>query len=109
MNQKVRALCLEIREIIREISESSGVPIEPAKQTELLNELMTCIPQDRLLYAGIPGAGGDDAIFALGIKSQNSSESSLSDLIKETFCKNHPDLAVLPVNMTRPNDLPLYI
>ena len=70
---------------------------------------MTCIPQERLLYAGIPGAGGDDAIFALGIKPPNSEEPSLSTLVKETFCKKHPDLAVLPVNMTRPNDYPLSI
>ena len=31
VNQMVRTLCLEIREIIREISDSSGVPIEPPK------------------------------------------------------------------------------
>ena len=65
--QETRDLCTEIREILQDISEQSEVPIEPEKQTKLIDDLFECIPADRLLYASVPGAGGDDAIFALGL------------------------------------------
>ena len=39
------------------------MPIEPPKQAVLLDELMEKVP--KIIYASVPGAGGDDAIFAL--------------------------------------------
>ena len=55
-----------MRNELRTISELSGVPIEPSKQTKLLDELMKKVPE--IIYASVPGAGGDDAIFALALK-----------------------------------------
>jgi len=37
----VRKTCCQIRERFRMISKESGVPIEPEKQTELLDEVMS--------------------------------------------------------------------
>ena len=63
---KIKTLCGQIRSELKTISELSGVPIEPPKQTKLLNELMEKVPS--VIYASVPGAGGDDAIFALAPK-----------------------------------------
>lgn len=40
--------------------------IEPPVQTKLLDELLDCFSPEEVWYAGVPGAGGDDAIFAIG-------------------------------------------
>ena len=47
------------RELIRQMSISSGVPIEPPQQTELLD---FCSTQDGVIGGVVPGAGGFDAI-----------------------------------------------
>ena len=62
------------------------MPIEPLKQTKLLDELMRVVPD--VIYASVPGAGGDDAIFALALKKGNA--TSLADKIKTKFLKSHP-------------------
>ena len=58
------------------------------------------IPADRLLYASVPGAGGDDAIFALGLRPTDKEQPSLKRLIQDKFCEQRTNLAVLPVSMT---------
>ncbi|EGP84585.1 unnamed protein product [Zymoseptoria tritici ST99CH_3D1] len=55
--------CLtEIRELIRIMSEKSGVPIEPPAQTELLD---ACEKVPGVVGGVVPGAGGYDAISLL--------------------------------------------
>ena len=76
------------------------MPIEPEKQTKFIDDLFECIPADRLLYASVPGAGGDDAIFALGLKPCDPEQPPLHKLIQEKFCLDRSNLAVLPVNLT---------
>lgn len=52
-----------IRALIRDLSAVSGVPIEPAEQTELLNAVTRAV---RGVVGGVvPGAGGYDAIVLL--------------------------------------------
>ncbi|KAG9307252.1 hypothetical protein G9A89_017080 [Geosiphon pyriformis] len=55
-----------IRELLREMSELSDVPIEPPSQTRLLDASLE-VPG--VIMAGVPGAGGFDAIFCIAISS----------------------------------------
>lgn len=48
-------------------------------------------------YAGVPGAGGDDAIFVLG-------KPGLKQIIKERFTNAKPSLAVLDIDICKNND-----
>ncbi|GAB4834794.1 hypothetical protein Ancab_033062 [Ancistrocladus abbreviatus] len=57
-----RDAMLEIRCNMHQMGEAAGVPIEPESQTKLLNATMD---MDGVLLAGVPGAGGFDAIFAI--------------------------------------------
>eukprot|EP01018_Ginkgo_biloba_P035942 Gb_31212 [translate_table: standard] len=57
-----RQAILEVRNLLREIGETAGVPIEPEPQTQLLDVTMN---MEGVLLAGVPGAGGFDAIFAI--------------------------------------------
>ena len=50
------------RRLLREMGEASGVGIEPPTQTRLLDATLR-IPG--VLAAGVPGAGGNDAVFAI--------------------------------------------
>ncbi|KAI9155949.1 phosphomevalonate kinase [Blastocladiella emersonii ATCC 22665] len=49
---------------MREMGEQAGVPIEPVEQRELLD---ACAGVPGVLGAGVPGAGGYDAVFVLYI------------------------------------------
>ncbi|KAF8379016.1 hypothetical protein HHK36_028443 [Tetracentron sinense] len=82
-----RDAVLEIRLHMRQMGEAAGVPIEPESQTKLLDATMNV---EGVLLAGVPGAGGFDAIFAvtLGESSINvtktwSSFGVLSLLVRE--------------------------
>ncbi|OQR91919.1 hypothetical protein THRCLA_08842 [Thraustotheca clavata] len=52
----------EIRALLREMGNGAGVPIEPTEQTALIDATMQ-LPG--VLFGGVPGAGGNDAIFAI--------------------------------------------
>jgi len=55
--------CIDrIRALIREMSEASGVPIEPEEQTQLLD---TCSRIPGVVGGVVPGAGGYDAVSLL--------------------------------------------
>lgn len=53
---------LEIRILMQHMGKSAGVPIEPESQTRLLDATMN---MEGVLLAGVPGAGGFDAVFAI--------------------------------------------
>eukprot|EP01018_Ginkgo_biloba_P035945 Gb_31215 [translate_table: standard] len=57
-----RQAILDVRNLLRQIGEAAGVPIEPEPQTQVLNATMN---MEGVLLAGVPGAGGFDAIFAI--------------------------------------------
>ncbi|XP_057830944.2 phosphomevalonate kinase, peroxisomal isoform X1 [Cryptomeria japonica] len=57
-----RQAMLEVRNLLRHIGEAAGVPIEPESQTCMLDSTMS---MEGVLLAGVPGAGGFDAIFAI--------------------------------------------
>uniref|UniRef100_A0A2P2J9D7 GHMP kinase C-terminal domain-containing protein n=1 Tax=Rhizophora mucronata TaxID=61149 RepID=A0A2P2J9D7_RHIMU len=57
-----RTAILDIRNHMRQMGEAAGIPIEPESQSQLLDATMN---MGGVLLAGIPGAGGFDAIFAV--------------------------------------------
>lgn len=59
---EARAAVLEARRCMRAMGQAAGVEIEPSAQTELCDATMT-LPG--VVAAAVPGAGGNDAIFAL--------------------------------------------
>ncbi|KAL4565142.1 hypothetical protein LXL04_029227 [Taraxacum kok-saghyz] len=82
-----RDAMLNIRFHMREMGKAAGIPIEPESQTQLLDATMN---MPGVLFAGVPGAGGFDAVFAvtLGDSGQNlskawSSHNVLALLVKE--------------------------
>ncbi|PIN17872.1 Phosphomevalonate kinase [Handroanthus impetiginosus] len=82
-----RDATLEIRSNMRKMGEAAGIPIEPESQTRLLDTTMN---MEGVLLAGVPGAGGFDAVFAvtLGDESSNvvkvwSSLNVLALLVRE--------------------------
>ncbi|KDP21278.1 hypothetical protein JCGZ_21749 [Jatropha curcas] len=82
-----RNVMLEIRNHMRKMGEAAGVPTEPESQTQLLD---TTMDMEGVLLAGVPGAGGFDAVFAvtLGNSSSNitkawSSLNVLALLVRE--------------------------
>ncbi|XBW35883.1 hypothetical protein QEN19_001457 [Hanseniaspora menglaensis] len=73
---------LKIRSNFRNISKEGSVDIEPAVQTELLNNV---IKQRGVLTAMIPGAGGYDAISIIATNDCNIKKSSDSSFENVTF------------------------
>ncbi|KAL0312424.1 UNVERIFIED_CONTAM: Phosphomevalonate kinase, peroxisomal [Sesamum radiatum] len=85
-----RNAMLCIRCNMRKMGEAAGIPIEPESQTQLLDTTMN---MEGVLLAGVPGAGGFDAVFAvtLGAASSNvikvwSSLNVLALLVREDPC-----------------------
>ncbi|OMJ18230.1 putative phosphomevalonate kinase [Smittium culicis] len=58
----------EVRSLMKKMGELSGVPIEPDQQTYLINE---CLLNPGVAMAGVPGAGGFDAIYCIVIGDRN--------------------------------------
>ncbi|KAG0361390.1 phosphomevalonate kinase [Gamsiella multidivaricata] len=57
-----------VRNYLREMSRLSKVPVEPEEQTRLLD---TCLQVPGVLMAGVPGAGGFDAIFCIVLSEES--------------------------------------
>ncbi|XP_011018465.1 PREDICTED: probable phosphomevalonate kinase [Populus euphratica] len=64
-----RSTMFEIRNHMRQMGEAAGVPIEPESQTQLLDATMS---MEGVLLAGVPGAGGFDAVFAITLGDSGS-------------------------------------
>ncbi|KAK3368809.1 phosphomevalonate kinase [Lasiosphaeria ovina] len=68
-----------VRELVRAMGATSGVPIEPASQTELLDALTAEVPG---VYGGVvPGAGGFDAI-ALLVKDDVDTLAKIEEFVE---------------------------
>ncbi|KAG6550181.1 hypothetical protein Mapa_008139 [Marchantia paleacea] len=66
-----------VRGLMREMGEGAEVPLEPPVQTQLLDQTMSL---NGVLFAGVPGAGGFDAVFAvtLGEDARNRVQEAWS-------------------------------
>jgi phosphomevalonate kinase len=56
-----------VRSLLQKMSELSDVPVEPKEQTRLLDE---CTNVPGVAMAGVPGAGGYDAIFCIVLSKE---------------------------------------
>lgn len=63
----VRELIVKARQLLKRMGDEAGVPIEPDQQTALADATQE-LPG--VLCAGVPGAGGVDAIFAIVMNAQ---------------------------------------
>ena len=100
--KRVKDLCWLIRSLIQQLSTESGVPIEPASSTSLLDGILNTL--DYVSYAAVPGAGGNDAIFLIGRSPQTT--ESFHEIVQRDVCskfKNEEEqqIAVLPVKVLR--------
>ncbi|KAF9924962.1 phosphomevalonate kinase [Linnemannia zychae] len=59
---------MTVRQYLREMSKLSEVPVEPEEQTRLLD---ACMAVPGVLMAGVPGAGGFDAIFCIVLSEES--------------------------------------
>ncbi|KAF2227138.1 ERG8, Phosphomevalonate kinase [Elsinoe ampelina] len=83
----------EIRGLIREMSERSGVPIEPVEQTKLID---ACSEVEGVIGGVVPGAGGYDAISLL-IEDRQEVADKLAELVKGWDFGGEGKVSVLPV------------
>ncbi|KAM0791707.1 hypothetical protein ACM66B_003978 [Microbotryomycetes sp. NB124-2] len=91
----------DMRELMRRMGESSGVPIEPPEQTRLLD---ACSALPGVIGAGVPGAGGYDAVWVLVLcpSHDNTSTSSNSspppEQQVEQLLRNWTEMSVRPLS-----------
>ena len=64
----LRTIILTVRSLIREMSDKSGVPIEPEAQTKLID---ACCQIPGVVGGVVPGAGGYDAVALLVENNQD--------------------------------------
>jgi len=76
----LRTLFLEARSLLRKMGSKAGVPVEPESQTVLANSTME-IPG--VVAAGVPGAGGNDALFVLYIRGVDSGNEPHDDVVRD--------------------------
>ncbi|OLY82701.1 putative phosphomevalonate kinase [Smittium mucronatum] len=79
----------EIRRLMKRMGDLSGVPIEPDQQTSLIDK---CLLFPGVVMAGVPGAGGFDAIYCIVIN-----ESTRYDLVNSYIFKENSELTVTPL------------
>nr|WNX96115.1 Phosphomevalonate kinase [Ayapana triplinervis] len=85
-----REAMLKIRRHMRQMGEAAGIPTEPESQTRLLDVTMDT---EGVLLAGVPGAGGFDAVFAITLADSSanltktwSTHNVLALLVREDPC-----------------------
>lgn len=74
----LRELFSHMRELMRQMGTEAGVEIEPPAQTILADQTEAL---NGVLSSGVPGAGGNDAIFAIVLSC--SARSSVEDMWSE--------------------------
>ncbi|KAI9302541.1 hypothetical protein BJ944DRAFT_242258, partial [Cunninghamella echinulata] len=57
----------KVRHLLQKMSQATNVPIEPSEQTQLLDQ---CMEVPGTIMAGVPGAGGYDAIFCIVLSEE---------------------------------------
>jgi len=81
----LRGLFIESRRLLKSMGEQAGVGIEPDEQSELANRTQELLG---VLSAGVPGAGGVDALYAitLGFDARARIEKLWSEWSARTVC-----------------------
>ena len=84
----------QIRILIREMGEGSGVPIEPEEQTALLDALTHGV---KGVYGGVvPGAGGYDAVVLL-VKDDEETLSNVRSFLRDWSSSKSSHVKLLDV------------
>ncbi|ELU42518.1 phosphomevalonate kinase [Rhizoctonia solani AG-1 IA] len=86
-----------IRDGMRAMGKSSGVPIEPPEQTRLLD---ACCALPGVIGGGVPGAGGYDAIWLLVLQPQDKELASSVVASVEKLWQRWTELSVSPLLAT---------
>lgn len=73
---------LRVRSLLSHMGKVAGTEIEPQSQSQLLNLTMG-LPG--VVFAGVPGAGGFDAIFAIVVSPPNTDPAAI---VEETWAKH---------------------
>ncbi|KAI8804738.1 Phosphomevalonate kinase [Cladochytrium replicatum] len=76
------------RSLLREMATAADVPIEPPSQTYLLD---ACMDVPGVIMAGVPGAGGYDAIFCITLGEQSAKE------VEERVWKKWSESSIAPL------------
>jgi len=97
----LRIALIESRQNLKGMGKAAGVPIEPDAQTKLANATMK-LPG--VIAAGVPGAGGYDALFVLYVKGEETA-NGISDKVRDeigelwkTLSDTGDDAVVCPLN-----------
>ncbi|CAE6431140.1 unnamed protein product [Rhizoctonia solani] len=96
-----RRLTKSIRDGMRAMGKSSGVPIEPPEQTRLLD---ACCALPGVIGGGVPGAGGYDAIWLLILQPQDKELASSVVASVEKLWQDWTELSVSPLLATESLD-----
>ncbi|KFZ13053.1 hypothetical protein V501_03903, partial [Pseudogymnoascus sp. VKM F-4519 (FW-2642)] len=91
--EEISAAFTAIRALIREMGEKSGVPIEPAAQTALLDKLGEV---EGVVGGVVPGAGGHDAV-ALLIREGDETLERVKKALEEWTAKGEGKVKLLGV------------
>ncbi|GAA6025542.1 hypothetical protein JCM10207_008893 [Rhodosporidiobolus poonsookiae] len=86
---------LDTRALMRRMGEGSGVPIEPPEQTALLD---ACSALPGVIGAGVPGAGGYDAIWVLCLAPSPSSSATPPVQAVDALLRSYTDMSVRPLS-----------
>lgn len=81
----------EIRRLLKQMGDSANVPIEPDEQTRLLD---ATAEQKGVVFSGVPGAGGFDAIFAIVLSDPSNGQSPVTKV--EELWISWPGMSCLP-------------
>ncbi|CAE6517986.1 unnamed protein product [Rhizoctonia solani] len=92
-----KRLTKSIRDGMRAMGKSSGVPIEPPEQTQLLD---ACCALPGIIGGGVPGAGGYDAIWLLVLQPQDEALASSIVSSVERLWQNWAEMSVSPLLAT---------
>lgn len=85
----LRMAFLESRQNLKAMGNAAGVPVEPDGQTALADATMK-LPG--VVAAGVPGAGGYDALFVIYVKGPPTNEG-MSDQVRDDIGKLWRDLS----------------
>jgi hypothetical protein len=81
--QDISKYLMESRKHLKRMGILAGVEIEPDFQTRLAND---CMKLGGVIVAGVPGAGGNDAIFVLYDRDHSSrGDEEKKDVVRENI------------------------
>ena len=92
----IRKDFLEVREQLRAMGKGAGVDIEPDAQTSLCNATMDL---KDVLMCGVPGAGGNDAVFAI-YRGGNATRKRIEEFWSEWRRAHRIKLCAMPLRGT---------